>query len=531
MLRKKSLLTLIVFLGTLLLLNSCYKDRFSTDKLADSEYNPELAAPLVKTKLTMSDVTENSSEEWLENPDGLLSLIYRRSAATDLITNLVEIPDQYADTTFQVFLPPSMIPGDSTSKLFSFMAKVNGSNNEILDSLFFKAGFLDFDVTFNMNHDSKIDIIIPGLTKHGVTFIRTIDIPATNGSTQVIKKSFSIVDYVAQFQHPNGNDNEIEEFIKIYVNFGPSANNSPYQMNISQGLRDVEYYFASGYFGQYDFDIAKEVLGVSLFDNSTVDEVFLEDPRLYLNFYNSFGIPIEVTMDEFYVEKDGNTMNVVSTNLPTFDINKATTPGTYDTTVITLDKNNSNIIDLFNFQPKKVAFKEKLRTNPLGLYNYNYLDDTSQVKVEAVVELPLYGRTLNFTLRDSTDIEFDKIDEVQSVEVRLNLANEFPAEAKVQLYLADSNSVILDSLLAADEMVLVPAVVGAPPDYRTSQALNKTTVVTLSGERLKHFWEAKRLVYVATMSTADQGSKVVKIYSDYGIDIRLAVKLNYLTEI
>jgi hypothetical protein len=531
MIRRKRLFTLVALLSASIFLNSCYKDRFNLDELAGGEWNPEVAAPIIKSRLTMDDVISKSVEEWRENPDGLLSLIYHQKSSTSLADEIVVIPDQSADTNFRVTLPSGMIPGDSTSKLFSFFAQVTGSNGELIDDVFFKSGYLDFEVTTNLNHNAKIQIIIPSLTKYGVTFYQSIEIPSSGGATHTVKVSFPIGLYKAVFNHPNGTDNQIEEFMKVYVNFGVASNNSPYSLKISQGLRDLSYYNASGYFGQHDFFIDKEVLGISLFDNSVIDQIFLEDPKLHLNFYNSFGFPINVTMEEFYVEKNGLTMNFVSTNLPTFGILAATKMYEFDTTRITFDKANSNIVDIFNFQPKKIAFKEKLTANPLGIPQPNFLFDTSKVYIDAEVELPLYGRTLNFTLRDSSDINVERQAGVISAELRFNLGNEFPVDANVQLYLADSNSIIIDTLLSGTDMILMSAPVGPAPDYRTSTIANKTTVVVLKGDKLENLWKAKKIIFSANLSTADQGSKVVKIYSDYGIDIRVAVKLNYLTEI
>lgn len=531
MIRRKSLLLIFALLLVSLLLNSCYKERFSTDMVAGGEWNPELAAPIIKTQLTMADIIENSSEEWKEYPDGLLSLIYRTRTSTNFADQIVEIPDQLADTTFQMVIPSSMIPGDSTSRIFNFFAEVSGSNNETIDTLFIKSGYLDFEITTNLNHNSKIQVIIPGLTRYGVTFYQNLVIPSAGGAMHTVKFSFPVGLFTAVFDHPNVTDNQIEEFFKVYINFGVATNNSPYALQIKQGLRDLTYYYASGYFGQYDFSIDKDVLGISLFENSTVDEVFLEDPKLHLNFYNSFGFPIEVNMDEFYVEKDGITKNFISTNLPKFTINNATKPYEYDTSRITFDVSNSNIVDIFNFQPKKVAFKETFRSNYSGTPQYNFLFDSSKIYIDAEVELPMYGRTLNFTLRDSTEFNLEKQKNVISADLRFNLGNMFPAEATIQLYLADSNYVILDTLISGAEKVLAPATVGPPPDYRATSPVNQTTVVSLKGNRLENLWNAKRIIFKATLSTADQGQKVVKLYSDYSIDIRLAVKLNYLTDI
>jgi len=106
----------------------------------------------------------------------------------------------------------------------------------------------------------------------------------------------------------------------------------------------------------------------------------------------------------------------------------------------------------------------------------------------------------------------------------------FPADAYVQFYLADSNYVILDSLLPYNEQLLISALVGPPPEYRTYSPLNKTTVVVLSGDKLNTLFNSKKIIFAAKLSTSEQGQKVVKIYSDYGIDIKLALKLNYLSD-
>ncbi len=531
MVRIKNILIIIILLSTSLLLNSCYKKRFDVDKIGGGQWNPEIAAPVVKSRLTMKDIIENSTEEWKEYPDGLLSLIYRQRSYSTFADSTVIIPDQSIDTNLTLVLPPSMVPGDSTSELFDIYASLKGNNNEVLDTVFFKSGFMDVEISTDLNHDANIDIIIPELTKYGVTFYKTVKIPKSNGGMHTVKVSFPLNLYTAVFKHPNGNDNVLHQFFKARVNFGVAANNSPYVLKIKQGLSKVTYYNASGYFGKYNFIADKSVLGISLFDNSTVDQIFLEDPKLHLSFYNSFGIPLNVHMDEFYVERDGVTKDVISTLLPDMAIDAAKKMYDFDTTSYLFDKNNSNITDLFNFQPKKVVFKETFTTNPSGNPVYNFLMDTSRVYVNAEIELPLYGRALNFTVQDSSDFSIKKDEGVISADLRFNLSNLFPSEAKVQVYLADTNYVILDSLLSKDQQILVPATVGPPPDYRTSTPLNQTTVVTLKGDKLQHFWDTKKIIFRASLSTTEQGQKVVKIYSDYYVDIKMAVKLNYMTEL
>lgn len=513
------------------MLNSCYKKRFALDKVAGGQWNPEIAAPLIKSELTMGQIIERSTEEWKEYPDGLLSLIYRNKVATKFSDSLVTIPNQSIDTSLNVILPSGMIPGDSTLRIFKMNARVKGDNNETLDSIFIKKGFIDCEIVTNLNHDASLQLIIPSLTRYGVTFYENIDIPKTNGSLQTIHVSFPLNLFTAKFNHPSTGMNVLEEFLKVAVKFGPQTDNSPYVFKVTQSLRDLTYYNAYGYFGQFSFSNSMTQTALGLFDNGTVDETFLEDPKVRLKFYNSYGAPINVNFDQLYVEKFGATKNFVSTLLPSVVINGSSFINTFDTTEYIFDRNNSNIIDIFNFQPRNLFIQESYVANPGGTPNANFIMDTSRVYLESEVELPLYGRTLNFTLGDSSLLNIEKIQGVNSVDLRINLANMFPAEAVVQLYLQDSLGNVTDSLLAENQKVLVPAIVGPAPDYRTNSPLSATTVVSLTGDKMERFFSAKYLKYEASLSTSEQGQKVVKIYSDYFVRIQLAVKLNYTQEI
>ncbi len=522
--------TVFVFLVLGVLSNSCYKDRYDLDMLKGGEYNPEIAAPLFKSRLTMSNVVEKSLEEWKEYPDGLLSLVYRDTITSKLANLVIDIPDQDHDTSLNLVLPPGMIPGDNTFKIFQLKTKLQGANNERIDELFFKSGYLDFEIETNLNHDCTIDIIIPQLEEYGITtFLKTITIPAsTDGSSHTITASFPIGLYVATFTHPN-NDNVIDEYVEVRLQMAPRPDNSPYDLKLTQRLRDIEYYNASGYFGQYTFDIEKQSFGISLFDNSVVSDIFLSDPKLYFNIHSSYGIPMEVKFDELYVENSTSQLNF--SVLPTYQLPASPGVGQWAVVSDTLDKDNSNLVDIFSFQPRKVFMKESLKSNPSLAQVPNFIMDSSRVFIDVALELPLYGKALYFTLTDSVVLNIEPIEGVQSIDLRLNLSSTFPSEALIQVYLVDTTGEVLDSLFGVSQKVLSAATVGPAPDYRTTGPINQLSVINFSGTKLQALYNAERLKFVAKLSTSNGGNSIVKIYSDYYVDFNVATKINYLTDL
>lgn len=521
--------TLFVFLTLGLMMTSCYKDRYDLDMLKGGEYNPELAAPLLKSRLTMADIIKDSVEEWKEYPDGLLSLVYRDTISSKLANLVIDIPDQEHDTALNLTLPPGMIPGDNAFKIFQLKTKLQGANNEKIDEIFFRNGYLDFEIETDLNHDCTVDIIIPQLAKYGVTFYQTITIPASpTGTSHTITASFPIGLHTATFTHPN-NDNVIDEYVEVRLQMAPRPDNSPYDLKLTQRLRDIEYYTASGYFGQYAFDIEKQSFGISLFDNRVVSDIFLSDPMLSFNIHSSYGIPMEIKFDELYVEKGSNQLNF--SVLPTYQIPASPGFGQWAVVSDTLHSGNSNLIDIFAFQPKKVYMKESLKSNPTGLQVPNFIMDSSRVFIDVALELPLHGKALEFTLSDSVAINIDPIKGIQSVDLRFNLSNTFPAEAFIQVYLTDSAGVILDSLFNGSEKVLSPAPVGAAPDYRTTGAVNHFSVINFTGTKLQSLYTANFLKFVAKLSTTGGGTSIVKIYSDYYIDFNVSTKINYITDL
>jgi len=525
--------SLIITLIGLITISSCYKERLGFDKISGGSLSPTVAVPITFGDLTMSDIVDRSSEIWLEDPDGLLSLVYVGDTLSDLAADVISFPDQVNDTSINFAIPPNSFPGDTISTPFiTINSSFEGGNSERLDSILLKSGDLEIEITTDINHSSTIIVIIPQLTKYGTSFYQQINIPYSSGGSNTVTRNISLQDYFINLHQNGTNDNQVDQYIKFIVYRGNNSDNSPYSFRIKQTISNISYYEVYGYFHQKTFTIDRTKIPISMFDNSHYSQIFVEDPKLRMIFANSIGIPMNVTFDDLYVERDGVRLDITSPSLPTVPINypDINSVGTYDTTTISFNSSNSNIKDILDFNPKKLIYKGSVLSNPTSAAVDNFILDTSKVGVRLELEVPLYGRAMTFTIQDTNDFSIEdafNIDDLENIQFNVNTLSYFPFDASLQLYLTDTNNVIIDSIFDGVQVVHKAAIPGPAPEYKVTEPVHSMTSVYLTGTKLDNLKKAKKIIMSATMSTYDQGNKLIKIYSDYKLSLEMSAKGKY----
>ncbi len=532
---KYLLLSLLIGIITLSTLDSCYKERLKIHKFSGGSWNPEMAVPLFFGKLDMQMVVDRGEDYWYEDPNGLLSIVYRSEQITQVGNNVIDIPDQQFDSTVSLLLPIGLPTGDSALYLFQLNAKFAPPTNERFDSILVKEGDFIIEVSTDINHDSYVELIIPDFTRYGVPLKQKIDLPYNGSSPTSVTKTISLADYWVKINTNGDIDNKVSEFINVLVKKGNQADNSPYSISLSQEIKNITYYQLFGYFDQYTVDIDLQKIDISMFNHSAIFDASLEEAMLKLNFSNSFGIPVDITFDSLYVEKDGVIKDITSNLLPTFSINypDINNVGYSDSTIIIFNQDNSNIVDVINFFPQKFFYSGSSTANPLGDIIPNFVIDTSKISIQTEVEIPLYGRYIVYELTDTTTINLENEynwDEINSIDVNFNTVNHFPFDASMQIYLTDTNYIVIDSLFSDIVPLTEAAIPGPPPDYRVSIPEYYTVTASITNQRLQNLKYAAHMIVSGKSSTYDSGTKVVKIYSDYSLDFQVSMKVNYNTD-
>jgi hypothetical protein len=192
------------------------------------------------------------------------------------------------------------------------------------------------------------------------------------------------------------------------------------------------------------------------------------------------------------------------------------------TSAVTLNNSNSSIVNFIQQQPEWVIYRVNAISNPAGNVIQNFVLDTSRLRINVEVELPLYGRAQDFSLIDTTAFELKDIDNIESLTIRTDVTNGFPFEAGCQIYFLDENFMLLDSLLKPYQNIIPSAAIDA--SGKVTVPAHLTTDIVIEQSLLPNVLKSKNVVIKSTASTANNGTTHVKIYSDYRFAVKLGAK-------
>ncbi len=165
--------------------------------------------------------------------------------------------------------------------------------------------------------------------------------------------------------------------------------------------------------------------------------------------------------------------------------------------------------------------QSQIATNPAGR-SINFLTDSSSLGLQVHVELPLYGTADNFKIIDTVPFNYNDLESVETLTLRINVENWFPLEAGIQLIFIDSANNSLDTLFANGETI-IPSGIITGSNEKVTIAGKKIIDQLFSAARIQKILSAKNIIVNATASTYEQGTKNVKIYNDYKLKVKLGV--------
>lgn len=498
--RKLAILLLCIAVS---LIQACqnYEDFREIDRV---DYSPELALPLVHSSLSIDEALEASDEiSFLTiGPDGSISLDYTQQQSTqrasDLLQELEDFPIAMTDSIMQV-----------QADLFDNLA---------VQKLHLKNGTLEFEL--QSSHPEDIDVLIqfPGLTKNGAPFEISTEI-IYEGSSPVNSSINPLPINNFELAMPNG---MLEMRYEAYTASGERV-----LLDIITGMaRDWQYDYIEGVWAREEFVIEKDTVEIDIFENWVSGEINFEDPKLHIDLKNSIGFPVQfqiVNMEAITTE--GTTIPFSSTLDDGYALAYPgiSEQGVEKTTLITLDKNNSNIISVLNARPTSIIYEIVATINPEELNVSGFVEEESQLRGTLSVELPIYGTADNFTLESVSDFDLEEVDEISEAEFKLITDNGIPVDMSMQVYFTDDQEVIIDSLFN-DQHTIIAAPETAANGTVTSTN-EQTTFVTITKERMDMIQQAQKLKIQARMSTANEAMTPVRISVDQEVEVRAGVKL------
>ncbi len=522
-------LAIPLFMAVVLLaMQSCVKkEDVDFDKVAGTNWTPDFSIPLVHSKIGIDKITGLvDSNSYKVDSTGRVSLIYHGQIYS---VNGYEFLPLVSQSDYQaITLSPSEISTLSSTNTVTTQRSKNYTfitNGEHIDSMVLSKGSLDVHISSYIRHSGTLTITLPTAKLNGVAFAKNVPFTYNGVAPMIVDASLDLSGYDIDFTTP-GPYNVLPITYSVTFNNSGNLTTIADAFSVTSSFNNLAIKRVFGNFGVRSLSITEDSSHISLFNNIIGGTAFFEDPKITFLIDNSFGMTIDAHFNSLYA----HTVlygNPVVTGAPNpIPILTPTTVGTTAHNTYVMDKNNSNVVSIMQKSPLYIGYDVSGTTN-MPFMTDNFLEDSSRLKIDVNVELPLVGYANGFVISDTTDFTLDEIKEIEEANFRLNITNGYPLDAHTQVYFLDSMNVKLDSLISPYEQVVVAGIV---QNGKVTTPTLKTSDEKFNKERLNHIYSAKKvLTYAVLNSVGYQTLQTVKIYSDYILDVRIGVqaKLNF----
>ncbi|RLD23723.1 MAG: hypothetical protein DRI70_09010, partial [Bacteroidetes bacterium] len=284
-----------------------------------------------------------------------------------------------------------------------------------------------------------------------------------------------------------------------------------------------------GFIDSRDLIVEGGSFEIALFEeNPDLANIIFNDPRINIFTSSSIGIPMEVELDSVFAtsSRDGSILELNFTKGHPFVIGapEMDQRGERVESVISINKDSSNIDDLLASAPSEITYRIKGRTEVGDIGDQHFVLDTSQFDLALEFLLPLDFKSSRFALHDTIDFEMeDGIDTslVKLAQITVTTSNELPIELGLQVYFLDMNETVLDSVFVGETILLGASQVDGQGELML--ATDETNTVTFTSEKLSKLQGVAFMQVEARMITSELGDTFVKLFSDYSLDFEISM--------
>ncbi len=519
----------IALLAATVALASCKKDRIPP------QWDLDLAAPLVKTTLSIKDLLPDSILSTDQN--GNISIRYSTTLFTLSIDTVLTAPDTNFRYGYAIpFSGPVQFPPGATFNTNDNVTRFNldGLNLTELQVL---SGQVDVTITNMMNGNIIGDFSLPGATLNGAPFSVVQNLPPgtpTNPSTTTSTRPLN--GYVFDLRGPVYN---AVNTLATHISYANSPDGSAVTITDQDSLiAQVNYHgiipqYATGSFGTRTIHVQPASTALDLFNNVS-GTLGLDQVSATLKIRNGIGVDARVAIQ--YLRSvnpsTGNTVDLqhAITSGPV-NIDRALDIGNgFQAALNTFQLNgtNSNIKPFIENLPGRVDYAMDVQINPLGDISngHDFLYHESKLTAELDVDIPLRLIASNLTLRKTINVDLPGTPAQHawnSGTLHLFAMNGFPFSTTIDLAVVNDAGQVLTVLqpggtiasgsLGSDGLVATP----------TQSRLD----FIVAPDQMNLLQETGKVRVTAVFNTSDQ-SQHVQILDRYALDLQLTMHANYI---
>jgi hypothetical protein len=488
---------LLLFFVVFTLLFSCRLRPF--DDVTTEGGTAEWAIPLIDSKKSFNDIVKDFDKQAFLQiaPDGGLVLHYEGDY---IARSSLDIFSQFQNAFFPISDTVMTVP-------FTTPKGVH------IDNIDIKRGTLRWGMAAP-NDALLVKIMIPQLTLNGVPFQRSFTLTR-----------LGVLDTLNLAGWKLNPDKDSIYIIHDARKFG-SGERVNLKGNGGFQIQNFEFAFVKGFLGRDTFDVPRDTIEMDFASKWKQGQLQFTNPKMVLTIDNSIGFPVKaiqrvtdiLTINGKQLTLQSPLSKGIDINYPTFsEIGKS------KRTIITLDKNNSNLADILSANPIAIDYdidgvtNSDINTTPTG-----FLTDSSNFKLQVTVDLPIEGTAKDFTIADTFDVDFSQYSNVTYGEFKINTENGIPLDLALQGYFCTPNGSIIDSFYTQKSLILRGAPVNTNGLPRSVQ--NQENSIKVEGTKFKKILPAKKLIIQYSFSTTNNGTIPVKLMANQSVRIRVGTR-------
>ncbi|MEY5052375.1 MAG: hypothetical protein RIS78_928 [Bacteroidota bacterium] len=409
----------------------------------------------------------------------------------------------------------AQIPGQNLGNDTSMVA-FNMLDSEEIYEILLDSGSLDLRFNSSLQLGIACELQIPGIRDQaGQSVLRNFVIQAGPPDSFSIDLTNKIVDLKLLSQ----GFNQLQIlFAKAIL---PSAGNVSIDQNdsiqFSYALKNLKFNYVKGYFGQKEISSSPSAVNLDL---ATLTDrggtFFLANPELKLKVQNSIGTPLNLDLN-LSGRKAGQSP--VFLNSPNRAIPHPTVLGSTANGQISYNRNNSSLPQLISMPPDSILAAGEIRLNPSGVTDTNFITKNSFIQLGVEIDLPfeLSASGVNF----GKTLEFDGavFESLKAATLVFKTINGFPFDFNARFTFMDSAYAPLfsDSLNFMESAII-------NTDGEVIDTKSNISRLSMTEANLLQVRRAKYLDVRLTMQTPQNGTRVVKLFSDYSIILKVGIE-------
>jgi hypothetical protein len=531
------------------LLFSCIKEEFDPKKLdTDIVINPTVAAPVGYIHYQLDEVLKDSTQSWnmIIDEDGLVSLYYESEIMSVQASEILQFSLPTESGSFRNIdtLPLDLNKIGSSESYKEILYDTvqfiligpEGPDYTDIDSLQVESMTINMYLSPRYSLNGKLLLYSPksgpGIYKMDSSgemypWGTSFGIPASDGSQLDIIEDCTIIPF-----HDSTGINLVPLIFEMRLTTSNAIVPPGYNiLNYTFTIQNLDYSAIYGYLGKFNFNIDPQAIPIDFY-NSIKGTFHFKEPGLNLYFENSFGLPLQILVNDLYaISGNGNPTYITGDGLPSEEniqvINYPTLAqfGKFAYDSLLIGNDDANFEDALDSSTNSMTLGLEVRTNTFENDTDNFIMDKSRLNVKARLILPLYGNTDLIIVKDSLIFNFNDFfknppEEIKTLTLRLNFTNGFPVDISTQVYFADENYAVMDSVF--DEPQLIEAGTDTDGDGIVEPLQNDPIEQELTRTKIDHMADSRYLIIYGKLATTNNPQNY-KFYSFYFLDAYIGI--------